>query len=145
MSDKAAKIRELRKDPAKFQAAFEAADKMGRLIGARPISLSASESIFEYDVKPEHFNPNGILHGGALYTVMDSAQGAFLHFILDEKFKFAATGTATIRYDAAVSKGMVSIRTVLDRHEGRKYFLKSVATQDSKTVATLDEVWIAIA
>ena len=46
------------------------------------------------DYKAEHCNPSGILHGGALFSVMDSGRGAFVHYIIDEKWTYAATGGA---------------------------------------------------
>lgn len=133
------------KDPAAYLAKFAELDKMGALVGARAISISSEECIFEYDVRPEHFNPNGILHGGALYTVMDSSQGVFVHFDLDESFKAAATGTATIKYLAPVRSGRIKIRTWMKGREGRKLFVNSTATDENgKDVAVLEEIWIAI-
>jgi uncharacterized protein (TIGR00369 family) len=137
-------FRTLRLSPERYTAAFEAGDRLGSLVGARCVALSDVDCVYEYEVSPEHFNPNGVLHGGALFTVMDSSQGLFMHAILDERFVGSVTGTATIRYEKPVTEGTVSIRTVLDRQEGRKYFLRSVASQNGVAVASLDEVWIAI-
>lgn len=118
---------------------------MGATMGARFVSLNLSECIYEYDVSEKHFNPNGILHGGALYTVMDSAQGMFVHAILDEQFKAAATGTATIKYLAPVRQGTVKIITKLKEKKERKIFVISKAYDENETpVAQLEEVWIAI-
>lgn len=138
------KFKELRNNAESYLKSFEDLDHLGNLIGAKPISVSKTECIFEYIVNPDHFNPNGFLHGGALFTVMDSSQGLFLHYVLDDKFNFAVTGTATIRYEKAVSEGTIQIRTFGDHHEGRKYFVKSVASKGSEILAILDEVWIAI-
>ncbi len=120
-------------------------DKFGALMGGQFVSIDSSECIFQYEVNPQHFNPNGILHGGALYGVMDSSQGMFIHFILDDAFKAAATGTATIKYLAPLTSGRVKIRTFLKERQGRKYFINSVATDAAgKEVATLEEIWIAM-
>ena len=91
-------LRTIRRDPGAYIKYFEAHDKFGNLLGARILSITSEECLCEYTVSPAHFNPNGILHGGTLYGVMDSIQGAFVHFILDAKYRMAATGTATIRY-----------------------------------------------
>ncbi len=120
-------------------------DRMGSTMGARFVSLSLTECIYEYDVSENHFNPNRILHGGALYSVMDSAQGMFVHAILDEPFKAAATGTSTIRYLAPVKQGTVRIVTVLKEKKDRKIFVNSKAYDGSGVlVADLEEIWIAI-
>ncbi len=123
---------------------FEARDKMGSLLGHKLISLTDQECISEYQTQPEHFNPNDILHGGALYTVMDSAQGAFVHFNLEPQFKYASTGTSTIKYLAPVFKGLIKIKTQFKNTENRKIFICSEAYNEQNVlVATLDEIWIA--
>ncbi|TGN07936.1 PaaI family thioesterase [Leptospira ilyithenensis] len=124
---------------------FETNDKLGGLFGSKCISVSKEECFYEYIASPDHFNPNGILHGGALYTVMDSSQGAFIHYILEDIYKCGATGTATIRYLAPVSEEKIKIRTWLKEKDKRKYIICSEAMNESETiVATLEEIWIAI-
>lgn len=133
------------KNPERYLKLFHTDDRLGSLLGCRLISISETECIAEYDVNPEHYNPNGILHGGALYSVMDSAQGAFIHYTLDEQFQSAATGTATIRYHAPLTSGTVRIRTFLKGTDRRKIFITSQAFDaDGKEVATLEEIWIGI-
>jgi uncharacterized protein (TIGR00369 family) len=125
--------------------AFIAQDRLGALLGARFVSLASDECRYEYDVDPRHLNPAGILHGGALFTVMDTSQGMLVVSRLDASFRAAATGTATIKYLAPVREGTISVRTTLIRREGRKLFVHSEAF-DSRgtTVAVLDETWIAM-
>lgn len=132
-------------DLEKFAKHFEQHDKLGSLLGNRLISISTNECVCEYQVSKEHFNPNQILHGGVLFAIMDSSQGAFVHFSLDEKFKAAATGTATVKYLAPVTSGKIRVRTWLKNQDGRKIFVDSEALDESgKTVATLEEIWIGI-
>lgn len=125
---------------------FEKNDRLGALFNCRILSLTDQECVSEYEARPEHYNPNGVLHGGALFTVMDSSQGAFVHFNLDtEKFQFAATGTATVRYSAPVRNGKLTIKTALQNIKNRKIFVISEAfTQDGQMVARLEETWIGI-
>lgn len=133
------------KNPAESIRLFEAHDHFGALMGGRVVSLTAEECVYEYEVSPRHYNPNGILHGGALYSVMDSSQGLFVHLILEDTYKAAATGTAIIKYMAPLTEGKVRIRSWLKGRERRKLFVSSCATDESgQEVATLDEIWIAI-
>ncbi|MGZ3691348.1 MAG: PaaI family thioesterase, partial [Pseudobdellovibrio sp.] len=90
---------------------FEKKDQLGSLFKMKIMKVDENECLCEYTVQEAHYNPNGILHGGALYSVMDSSQGAFIHLNLDPQFKYAATGTATIKYLAPVREGKVLIRT----------------------------------
>ena len=124
---------------------FAENDQLGKLLGGRLVELTSEECVYEYQALPAHHNPNGILHGGALYSVMDSSQGAFVHFTLDSQWRAAATGTATIRYEAPVKTGKVRIRTFLKGRDGRKIFVRSEAHDEAgKLLASLEEVWIAI-
>ena len=124
---------------------FTAGDRLGAMLGARFVSLTSEECRYEYDAAAEHLNPNGTLHGGALFTAMDSSQGLLVHWLLEDNYRAAATGTATIKYLAPVRSGKVAIRTWLTRREGRKMFVSSEAVDASgKRVATLDEIWIAL-
>lgn len=135
----------MKRDPDTYIPSFQSADRLGTLLGARFISISQQECIYEYDAKAEHCNPNGILHGGALYSVMDSSQGALVHFILEDTYVAAATGTATIRYLAPIRSGTLRIRTWLKGRERRKLYVNSTATNDAGvTVAELEEVWVAL-
>lgn len=133
------------KDVVTYLAGFKDFNKMGSYFDHTIKVLTPEECISEYKPSAEHYNPNGILHGGALYTVMDSDQGAFIHFDLDPKFKFASTGTATIKYLAPLLGGLITIKTTRRGAEGRKIYIFSEARNDQgHVVATLDEIWIGI-
>ena len=125
---------------------FVARDRLGALLGARFVSVTAEQCLYEYEAAASHFNPVDTLHGGALFTVMDSSQGMLVHSLLNPPYRRALTGTATIKYLAPVRGGKVLVRTTLARREGRKLFVHSDAVdQKGATVATLDEIWIAVA
>lgn len=124
---------------------FQNNDRLGAFFGYSVISLSKESCLIEYQVKQEHFNPNGTLHGGALFTVMDSSQGAFIHYILEDSYAYGATGTATIRYFLPLKAGKIRIRTSLKERNHRKYIIESTAlTEEDKTAAVLEEIWIAV-
>jgi acyl-coenzyme A thioesterase PaaI-like protein len=133
------------KDPKIFIEKFHELDQMGTLIGHKVIELNEAECLSEYQSVKAHYNPGNILHGGALFAAMDSAQGALIHFSLDRKFQYAVTGTATIKYFAPVKDEKIKIRTWFESKQDRKHFLHSLATTESGVeVAKLEEVWIAV-
>lgn len=132
-------------DVERYIQNFIEKDRLGTLMGALFVSLTPELCIYEYEATPKHFNPNGMLHGGALFTVMDTSQGMLMHLALDPQYRAAATGTATIKYLSPVYSGVIQIRTVITKREGRKYFVHSEAVhKDGKILATLEEIWIAI-
>ena len=130
---------------AEYLKSFDEHNHMGNLFDHQFISLNDKECISEYTVSAKHFNPNGILHGGALFTLMDTSQGAFVHFTIDRsKFKYAATGTATIKYAAPVIGGKIRIETRYKDIQNRKLFVVSEAFDEKGLlVATMEEIWIA--
>jgi uncharacterized protein (TIGR00369 family) len=128
-----------------FIAWFTARDGIGQVLGFRLVALGDDFCEYEYTVNPQHLNPNGILHGGALFTAMDSSQGAFVCWTLDPAFRFAATGTATVKYLAPVTEGTIRIRTTLTGRERRKIFVHTVATDAAgREVAVMDQIWVAV-
>lgn len=134
-----------KKDLENYINWFLAADQMGALLGVKCISLTSQECVYQYEVKPAHFNPLGTLHGGLLYSVMDSSQGMLMHLILDEEFDVAVTGTATIKYLGPSRAGIIRIRTILKERQNRKYFMTSIASDEAgKELAILEGIWIAI-
>lgn len=53
------------------------------LLGMRAKSVGDGQARFELDVEAKHLNPNGILHGGVIYSLADTAMGAALFSRLD--------------------------------------------------------------
>lgn len=124
---------------------FMAEDGLGRLLGTHVVSLTPESCVFTYDVRPEHLNPVGILHGGALFSVMDSCQGMLVSFVVGGDGLTAATGTATIRYLAPVRSGRVVVSSTLVERQGRKLLVDSTATSpDHTTLALLRETWVTL-
>ena len=123
---------------------FVNGDRFGAFVGARFVSLVDGVCTYEYEVREEHFNPGGMLHGGALYSVMDTSQGMLVYSLVQPP-QLAVTGTSTIKYLAPVKRGRIVVTTSLARREGRKLFLHSDAVDENGVlVAVLDEVWIQL-
>jgi uncharacterized protein (TIGR00369 family) len=119
-------------------------DRLGALVGARFVSLNDAVCTYEYEARDAHHNPGGMLHGGALYTVMDSSQGMLVYSQV-QPLSVAASGTATIKYLAPVRRGRIVVTTTLAKREGRKLFVHSEAVdEEGVVVAVLDEVWIQL-
>jgi acyl-CoA thioesterase len=53
------------------------------LLGMRAKSVGEGRARFELAVETRHLNPNGILHGGVIYSLADTAMGAALFNLLD--------------------------------------------------------------
>lgn len=70
------------------------------------------------DVRAELLNPNGVVHGGALFSMVDTVMGAALFTTL-EPGELCATVEIKIHFLQPVSKGKMRCRTRLV-HRGRR-------------------------
>lgn len=76
------------------------------------------------DVRPELLNPNGVVHGGALFAMTDTAMGAALHTTLAPG-EFCATVEIKIHFLQPVSKGTIRCRMRLVHRGSRIAVLES--------------------
>jgi acyl-CoA thioesterase len=79
------------------------------LLGLRHVSRSAGMSRYEVDAGEEHFNPNGVVHGGLAFALADTGTGSALWTLLarDE-------GCATIEMKISYLKPAKSGHLVCD-------------------------------
>lgn len=81
----------------------------------------------ELDVKPHHSNPYGILHGGVLTTMADTAMGAACAM----KNKKVVTVSITLEFMHAVPMGTRIITDAKILHEGRQIFICECELKDA--------------
>jgi acyl-CoA thioesterase len=74
------------------------------LLGIRRASMEKGRSEFELTIRPEHMNPNGVVHGGVVYTLVDFAMGGALTSLL-EPGERCATLEVKINYLAPALSG----------------------------------------
>ena len=94
-----------------------------RHVGLALIERSAGRSRWALDLQPVHMNTHGVVHGGALFTLADTAMGAALFGAL-QPGQICATINIKINYFKPVFGG----RVVCD----------SVVLNQGKNVAHLD-------
>ena len=77
---------------------------LARLLGIRPASMGDGRARFELTVREDHLNPNGVVHGGIVYSLADTAMGAALFSALDPG-QSCTTLEIKINYLAPVTSG----------------------------------------
>ena len=76
------------------------------------------------EVRPELLNPTGVVHGGALFTMADTAMGAALHTTLAPG-EYCATVEIKIHFLQPVIKGKIRCATRLVHRGSRVAVLES--------------------
>ena len=86
------------------------------------------------DVRPELLNPNGVVHGGALFAIADTVMGAALYTTLDPG-ENCATIEIKIHFLQPVMQGKIRCRTRLVHRGRRVAVLESHISVGRKQVA----------
>ena len=91
---------------------------------------------YRLDVAPELVNPHGVLHGGAVYVMVDYSMGGATMSVLPAG-DLCATIEIKISYLASVRGGTLTADTKIIKQGRRVVFLESNVTDDAgKLVAT---------
>lgn len=102
-------------------------------IQARILSSADCCSRLELVLQPFHFNSNGVVHGGVLFTLADTGMGAALYSGLD-KTQACATIEMKINYFRPVISGVVECESQLINKGRSTATLESTLTSSGKMV-----------
>ncbi len=106
----------------------------GELIGLKYFRSEDDFSRCSLEVNDRLLNPHGVLHGGVLYSMVDTGMGFALYSSLAEK-ELCATIEIKINYFRTVTSGVL-ICTCRIVHRGRRIVaLESEITNDEQIVA----------
>ena len=86
------------------------------------------------DVRPELLNPNGVVHGGALFSMADTVMGAALHTTLAPG-EYCATVEIKMHFLQPVSKGKIRCSTRVVQRGRRLAVLESHLSVGRRQVA----------
>ena len=80
------------------------------LLGYRLALWAPDHAVIEYDVDAGHLNRSGVLHGGVLITLLDTAAGyAGCHCAEPGRIRRTLTLSLTTNFVASVTRGRLSI------------------------------------
>lgn len=57
----------------------DGAAPLGLVLGMRLIEVGDGFAVFEGEPKPQYYNPRGVIHGGWMASILDSALGCAIH------------------------------------------------------------------
>lgn len=95
-------------DPDGASPNIEDAVPMAKTLGIRTVSASKDEMVLALDWRPELTQPAGLLHGGAIMTLADTAGGSLSYVNLPPGSEGTSTIESKINFLAAVHSGTVT-------------------------------------
>jgi len=96
----------------------------GRHVGIRWVGAEKGRGRFYVDVADIHMNPNGVVHGGVTYSLVDQAMGAALYSTL-QPGEAGTTLEIKINYVRAVKEGRLTCEAWIVEREGDIAVLES--------------------
>ena len=100
-----------------------------RLLGLEFVSAERGSAVFALDVREELTRMGGIVHGGAVVSLMDTAAACAVHTLLEPSGR-TVTVDLTVHFLNPASSGRVEARaTVLRR--GRRVVILGVEARDN--------------
>ena len=138
-------IRMMGRKPGAPPSSQSSSGPLTDLLHIRRVEMGEGRAVFELDVAPETLNPNGVLAGPAVYTMVDYSMGAATVSALEAGY-FCATIEIKMSYLASVRGGIVRAETEVIRKGRQIVFLESkVRDEGGKLIATASGSFMVMA
>jgi len=126
----------INRDVANARAPGTSIGPLAEMLHITNLGAGDGRATYRLDVSPELLNPHGVLHGGAVYVMVDYSMGGATMAVLPEG-QICATIEIKISYLASVRGGALTCATDVVKQGRRIVFLESKVTDDrGKIVAT---------
>jgi len=126
----------INRDVANARAPGTSIGPLAEMLHITNLGAGDGRATYRLDVSPELLNPHGVLHGGAVYVMVDYSMGGATMAVLPEG-QICATIEIKISYLASVRGGALTCATDVVKQGRRIVFLESKVTDDrGKVVAT---------
>jgi uncharacterized protein (TIGR00369 family) len=102
-----------------------------------PVELAEGRAVFEGEPGEEHYNPIGVVHGGYVSTLLDSAMGCAVHTTLPAGVAYT-TQTIEVKLVRAITRDSGRVRAeaeVLYRGRRQATVEGKVYSEDGKLLA----------
>lgn len=103
-------------------------DSFPNALGIKLIEVSEGRAVVEMEVKDEHLNLVGTTHGGAIFTLADTALG----LASNSRGRISVALNVQINYIKATKTGTILTAVAVEEHLTRKTGVYSVRVTDEK-------------
>ena len=112
---------------------FEPGVPLGPL-GFVPRQAGGGTATWEYTVDPAHYNTNGVLHGGILMALLDTAMGHAVAELVAPTGRFNAAAQFNIHFFYPIKAGLVRARAQVKKLGKRLAVVEAEATDEAGRV-----------
>jgi len=92
---------------------------------------------WEYEVKREHFNPNGVLHGGVVMALLDTAMGHAVGALVAPEGAFNASAQMNVHFLEPIRAGRITAQAKVRKCGKRLAVVEAEATDDNGVVVAV--------
>jgi len=107
------------------------------VLGFVPRAAAPGSSTWDYAVNTEHFNPHGVLHGGVVMALMDTAMGHAVAEIVVPEGAFNLAAQMNVHFLEPVRSGTITARANVRRHGRRTAVVEAEAINDDGRVVAI--------
>ena len=104
--------------------------------------VGAGTATWEYTVDPAHFNPNGVLHGGVLMALLDTAMGHAVAALVAPEGAFNAAAQMSVHFLEPIRTGLVTARAEVKKC-GKRLAVVNAVDDESDLVDVLQNAGLA--
>jgi uncharacterized protein (TIGR00369 family) len=108
-----------------------------RALGFVLRAASPGSATWSYEVNPEHFNPNGALHGGVMMALLDSVMGHAVASLIALDGAFNVAAQMNVNFLSPVHAGTVIATAKVRKHGKRLAIVEAEATDANGAVLAL--------
>ena len=102
-------------------------------LGFVPRDAGDGTATWEYTVDPAHYNTNGVLHGGVLMALLDTAMGHAVAALVGPQGRFNAAAQFNIHFFLPIKSGLIRARAEVKKLGKRLAVVESEAVdQDGR-------------
>ena len=106
-------------------------------LGFVPRDAGGGVATWEYTVDPAHYNTNGVLHGGVLMALLDTAMGHAVAALVVPQGRFNAAAQFNIHFFVPIKEGLVVARAEIKKMGKRLAVVEAEATDAAGRVLAL--------
>jgi uncharacterized protein (TIGR00369 family) len=96
--------------------------------------VAPGSTTWEYKVDPAHFNPNGVLHGGVLMALLDTAMGHAVSELVMPQGRINAAAQLNINFLEPIRTGVIRARATVTKIGKRMAVAEGRATDQDGVV-----------